>query len=323
MQTFLVTTDQTAKRLDVALVELMGLTRSQVQKLIIDDLVKVNGKLPKKAGDLVSVGDTITVQPKETLEEKTKRMDDAGELMPVKKAIGIPRILAATPDFIVVEKPSGMLTHPTQAGETDTLADFIVKKYPEVKKVGDDTERPGIVHRLDKEASGLLVIARTQAMFEHLKNQFKNRTIGKHYFALVHDPMPRLEDTISFPIERSENADRMSALPKTEKGLATEKGKEALTEFEVIKNFVNFSLIDVNIHTGRMHQIRAHFFAYNHPVVGDPLYVQKKRPRTWDNRCGRLFLHSYKLSFVDLEGLPQEFEVPLPQELEQFLTQIA
>lgn len=305
-------------RLDIALADLLLISRSQAQQLIADGRVTVNGKPPKKAGDRLGSGDQVAIS-------------DSGPAIPAKVSSVLPereskhatsapaRVIASTPDFIIVEKPSGMLTHPTQAGESDTLADFVAMHFPEIKTIGDSPERPGIIHRLDKEASGLLVVARTQAMFEYLKDQFKNRNIGKHYTVLVHDPMPRVEGTIDFPIERSENAERMAAIPKTEKGLVTDKGKEALTEFLVIKNYVNFSLLDVTIHTGRMHQIRAHMFAYNHPVVGDPLYIQKKRSRTWDERCGRLFLHCSKLSFKDLDGLPQEFESELPKELTNFL----
>jgi 23S rRNA pseudouridine1911/1915/1917 synthase len=309
-------------RLDIALVEILTISRSQAQTMIEEGRVVVNGKQPKKAGDRVKTGDTITFsEPIAVAETKAPfgiKKNTPARIAPVAKV----KIIASTPDFIVVEKPSGMLTHPTEAGETNTLANFLTAQFPELAKVGDSPERPGIVHRLDKEASGLLVVARTQAMFEFLKDQFKNRTIGKHYTVLVHDPMPRVEGTIDFPIERSENAERMAAVPKTEKGLVTDKGKEALTDFLVIKNYVNFSLLDVTIHTGRMHQIRAHMFAYNHPVVGDPLYIQKKRARTWDERCGRLFLHCSQLSFKDLDGLPQEFESELPSELMQFLSQL-
>ncbi len=316
--TFTISDETAGQRLDVALVSLLGITRSQVQHLIDTDRVTVNDKLPKKAGDRVAAGDVVVINDKIS----TANHGITTTSSSATAAVLTPRIIAATPDFIVVEKPSGMLTHPTPANETDTLAHFITAQFPEVQAVGEAPERPGIVHRLDKEASGLLVVARTPAMFEHLKKQFQERSVHKEYTVLVHDPMPRVEGTIDFPIERSENAERMAALPKTEKGLATDKGKEALTEFVVIKNYVNFSLLEVKIHTGRMHQIRAHLLAYNHPVVGDPLYVQKKRARTWDERCGRLFLHCCKLGFTDLSGLPQEFESPLPKELEFFLGQI-
>jgi 23S rRNA pseudouridine1911/1915/1917 synthase len=198
----------------------------------------------------------------------------------------------------------------------------LLKKYPELKTVGEDPVRPGIVHRLDKEASGLLVIARTQPMFELLKEQFKNRTIEKEYMVLVHGRVAKDEDTISFPIARSESFDRMAAIPKLERGQPTSEGKEALTEFLVEQRFVNFTLLRVKIHTGRMHQIRAHFLAYNHPVVGDPLYFQKKRKNTWDKKLGRLFLHCTKLAFKDLNDEQKEFTSPLPKELETFLSSL-
>lgn len=307
-------------RLDIALMALLSISRSQSQNLITEGRVWVNDKQPKKAGDRLKNGDSIVIREESTVKILPKRGFHAIDTSPERKVHIAPvHIIATTPNFIVVEKPSGMLTHPTEANEINTLANFLTAKFPELTMVGDSKERPGIVHRLDKEASGLLVVARTPAMFNHLKEQFKTRQVGKHYTVLVHDPMPRVEGTIDFPIERSENAERMAALPKTERGLTTDKGKEALTDFLVIKNYVNFSLLDVTIHTGRMHQIRAHMFAYNHPVVGDPLYIQKKRSRTWDERAGRLFLHCTKLSFKDMDGLPQEFESVLPDELTQFL----
>lgn len=296
------------QRLDIFLAKKLKISRSQVQKMIGAEQIFVNKKLPKKPGDNLSEDAVIEIK-KAKITPETKAKKKAGQ---VKFDV---KILAATPDYIVVEKPTGMLAHPTMAEEKNTLANFIVKKYPQVKKVGDDPMRPGIVHRLDKEASGLMVIARTQKMFNHLKEQFKNRTIEKEYLALAHEPMARNWDEIDFPISRSETSDRMAAIPAGEAA----RGKEAKTEFLVEKNFVNFSLVRVKTHTGRMHQIRVHFLAYNHPLVGDPIYFQKKQKRVWDEKLGRLFLHSTKLGFTDLEGSKQTFESPLPQELAEFL----
>ncbi len=270
--------------------------------------VFVNKKLPKKSGDNLSPEAVIEI----------KKLKPTAQTVEKKKAGQVKfdvKIVAVTPDYVVVEKPIGMLAHPTMAAEKNTLANFIVKKYPEIKKVGDDAMRPGIVHRLDKEASGLMVIARTQKMFNHLKEQFKNRTVNKEYMVLVHGQMPRDWDEINFPISRSETNDRMAAIPEGEAA----RGKEAKTEFLVEKNFINFSLVRVKIHTGRMHQIRVHLLAYNHPVVGDPLYFQKKQKKVWDEKLGRLFLHSAKLGFVDMAGETQEFLSPLPKELDEFL----
>lgn len=296
------------ERLDVFLAKKLKVSRSQVQKMIAAEQIFVNDKLPKKPGDGLNAEAIIEIKNAKI----TPAVSEKKKVGQVKFDV---KIIAETPDYVVVEKPVGMLAHPTMAGEKNTLANFIVKKYPAVKKVGDDPMRPGIVHRLDKEASGLMIIARTQKMFNHLKDQFKNRTINKEYIALVHNQMPRDWDEINFPISRSETNDRMAAIPEGE----ASRGKEAKTEFLVVKNFVNFSLIRVKIHTGRMHQIRVHLLAYNHPLVGDPLYFQKKQKRVWDEKLGRLFLHSTKLGFVDLAGETQEFDSPLPKELDEFL----
>jgi 23S rRNA pseudouridine1911/1915/1917 synthase len=311
----IVSEEESGQRLDVFLADKLKITRSQVQKMIAKDIILINEKLPKKAGDNLSTNDSITFK------KEVSKSDIATKTETQKKTtFKIPetKIIAETSDYIVVEKPTGMLSHPTMAGETDTLADFITNKFPEIKKVGEGPARPGIVHRLDREASGLMVIARTQKMFNHLKEQFKTRTIEKEYTALVHDPVARNWGEINFPIARSETSARMAALPSR----AGNDAKEAKTEFLVEEQFVNFSLLKVKIHTGRMHQIRVHFLAYDHPLVGDPLYFQKKQKRHWDEKLGRLFLHSTKLGFIDLEGIKQTFESPLPKELKNFLKEI-
>jgi 23S rRNA pseudouridine1911/1915/1917 synthase len=314
------------QRLDVFLAEELHITRSQAQKLIEKNAITINAILPKKTGYQINRGDTILVfeiipQARQTSD---KKLNDTQPSKSEKTHSTLkPTIIAETPDYLIIDKPNGLLTHAVEHKDETSVAEILLKKYPEIASVGDSSDRPGIVHRLDKEASGLLIIARTQKMFDYLKEQFKNHTIDKEYLVLVHDQVAREEGTIDFPIARSENADRMAAIPKTEKGHLTDDGKTALTDFVLEKHFVNFSLLRVKIHTGRTHQIRAHMFAYNHPVVGDPLYVQKKRKRTWDEKLGRLFLHCTKLGFIDLNGMPQEFESSLPTELRNFLTTLA
>jgi 23S rRNA pseudouridine1911/1915/1917 synthase len=308
-------------RLDVFLSEKLKISRSQAQKLIQEETVLLNGKLPKKSGDTIKIGYKIELLPKEQPKKSgTKKVAKSKEEKITRKLT--PKIIAKTKDYLVIEKPSGLLTHPTMAGEKISLAGWLAEKFPEIKKVGDDPKvRPGIVHRLDKEASGLMVIARTQKMFDFLKDQFKNRTIEKEYFALAHGRVARDWEILNFPIARSETSDRMAARPVTEEAVAGEK--EAKTEFFVEKRFVNFTLLKVILHTGRMHQIRVHFLAYNHPLVGDPLYFQKKRKRDWDEKLGRLFLHSAKLSFVDLNGDKKTFESDIPEQLKNFLETLA
>lgn len=324
---FTVETEDNNKRLDIFLVEKLEVSRSQAQKIISENLILVNDKLPAKTGVQLKKGHVVVVNEKTAKDKKTvaKEKSTASSAAQIKLE---PKVIAATTDYVVIEKPSGLLSHPTMAGETVSVAGWASKKYPGVKKVGDDPAvRPGIVHRLDKEASGLMVIARTQKMFDHLKEQFKNRTVEKEYLALVHDQVAKDWEILNFPIARSETSDRMAARPirTNETGQNDKIGeneKEAKTEFLVEKRFVNFTLLRVTLHTGRMHQIRVHMLAYNHPLVGDPLYIQKKRKRAADNKLGRLFLHSTKLSFTDLKGDKQTFESPLPGELQEFLTQL-
>lgn len=237
-----------------------------------------------------------------------------------------PKIIQVEKDYVVVDKPAGVLTHPTPAGEKDTLIDFVLKKYKEVKKTGDSPERPGIVHRLDKEASGLLVVARTQEMFEHLKKQFQDRTIEKEYIVLVYGKMSKEHGVIDFAIDRGKEG-RMVSRPKTnllsvDKVGSAQPGKEAITEYFLEKTIGRFSLLRVKIHTGRMHQIRAHMFAFNHPVVGDTLYLNRKLIKKNQPALDRLFLHSAKLCFTDLVGEKKCFEIGLPEELGDYLKKL-
>ncbi len=203
-------------------------------------------------------------------------------------------VIADTPDYLVINKPSGVLVHPTNKGETDTLTAWLLEHYPEIKNVGDSPERPGLVHRLDKDASGVMVIAKTPAAFAHLKQQFQERIIEKEYIVLVHGKMDKEEGVIDFPIDRGIEG-RMAAKPKIPKiSLQAidegDMGKEATTEWLVKQRFTRFTLLDVKIHTGRMHQIRVHMLAYNRPVVGDTLYFNRKLNLKRDKELGRLFL---------------------------------
>ncbi|MCB9798441.1 RluA family pseudouridine synthase [Candidatus Nomurabacteria bacterium] len=302
------------KRLDIFLVEHLQLSRGEIQKMIKNNKVQVNGKLPKKAGDMIRQGDAIDVY---FIEEEPVEVSQ--EDLELYKKI---EIIADETDYIVINKPAGLLVHPTQADEPATLAHWLVQKYPGIRGVGENAERPGIVHRLDREASGLMVVAKNQKAFEHLKAQFKQREVEKFYTVLVHGVVEAQHDTLDFEIDRG-NDGRMVSRPKTDK-LALDKvykrqpGKTALTEFWVEKVFVNFTLLKVKIHTGRTHQIRVHMYAYNHHVVGDELYHQH-RGRKYDKQLGRLFLHAQRLVFQNTQGESVDYELKLPKELSLFL----
>lgn len=308
-------------RLDMFLVDALGISRAQVQKLIHADLVTVNGKLPKKPGDPLNRDSAIAIADpdKEQIEEEVETGDSEMQDLHIE-------VLADEPEYIVIHKPAGLLVHPTDAHEQVTLTRWLLERYPEVATVGDDPMRPGIVHRLDREASGLMVVAKTQAMFEFLKLQFQNRTMAKEYIVLVHEVMERDHGIIDFAIDRGTDG-RMASRPKIDllslQDVRNDQGgKDAITEYEVLKRFTRFTLLRVHLHTGRTHQIRVHMYAANHSVVGDTIYVNTKLNLRRDKKLGRLFLHAEKLSFDTREGERVSYHAPLPMVLEEFLKEL-
>jgi len=249
-----------------------------------------------------------------------------------------PTIIFENDDYLVLNKPAGLISHGGTGITEETLIDWLKKKYPKLENVGDDPLRPGLVHRLDKEACGLMVVAKNQKSFEDLKKQFQARKVTKKYIALAHGKISKDEDVITFPIRRSRDGFKMAALPNAsetiseknkignrDRGILKAQGqsKEAITDFQVIKRFVNYTLLEVKIKTGRTHQIRVHFFAYGHPLLGDPLYYTKKtKVRNQKAGLDRLFLVSKELGFKDLNGEKQLYTIELPTELDNFLAKL-
>ncbi|OGH62317.1 MAG: hypothetical protein A2848_03505 [Candidatus Magasanikbacteria bacterium RIFCSPHIGHO2_01_FULL_50_8] len=229
-----------------------------------------------------------------------------------------PELIDRADDFIVINKPAGLLVHPADSSPDEwTLVDWLKEKFPEVADVGDDpTVRPGIVHRLDRDASGLLVVALTQPSFEHLKNQFQSREIEKEYLVLVHGRVERDFGEITLPISRAAHGGRMAA-----HAIGTADANEAHTEFSVERRFTNATLLRVRIHTGRTHQIRVHLFSMQHPVVGDELYTAKKIGKAFPV-APRLFLHAARLAFTDTQGVRRDYAAPLPPVLSEYLLQL-
>lgn len=226
-------------------------------------------------------------------------------------------------DYLVINKPPGLLTHGADHIKEPTLVDQLLKNCPETAKVGEDPSRPGIMHRLDRLVSGLLVIAKTQEAFDSLKKQFQTRTIKKYYTALVYGQIAKDEDEINFPIQRSSKGHKMAALPLTRKGELHDEGRHAVTNFFVTKRFINYTLLKVRLKTGRTHQIRVHLSAYGHPVVGDDLYSTKKtRVKNKKLSLDRLWLVADQLAFTDLRGEVKKFTIELPEELKLFLLTI-
>ena len=244
-------------------------------------------------------------------------------------------IIAETTDYLVINKPAGLAVHGGGNLQEPTLVNWLLSHYPKIKDVGDDPARPGLVHRLDKDVSGLMVIAKNNKSFENLKNQFKDRTINKEYLALVYGKVSAEEGVIDFPIKRSQAGHKMAALPLNAEKLLSRrspqerdqgniagwfKARDALTEYQVLQRFVNYTFLRVKIKTGRTHQIRVHFFALSHPLVGDNLYcTSKTKLKNKKLNLGRVFLVANHLTFLDLNGEAQDFQINLPPELKAVL----
>lgn len=302
MQTLLVSTES-PERLDVYLSRLLpDVSRSQLQKLI-------------KAGDITVDGSTVpSKHPVENGMEITFHIDPSAKPEPVVPP-PLPEILYENEDVLVLNKPAGLKVHASNDHDREpNLIHALLEARPEVATVGDRPDlRPGLVHRLDKDASGVLVVAKTVAAFEHLKRQFQDRLTTKIYTVLVYGTLPHDHDVIEFEIERGRTG-RMVAHPK-----GADLGRDAKTEYDVLDRFKTATLARVRIYTGRTHQIRVHFFSIQHPVVGDTLYKKDLlhiNPLPLD----RLFLHATELTITLPTGEERTFVAPLPDSLTHLLS---
>lgn len=233
------------------------------------------------------------------------------------------KLIEKTDEFIVVNKPAGLITHGSEHLNEESLADQVLKDFPEIAGIGENKFRPGIMHRLDKQASGLMVLALNQDSYENLKKQFKERTVLKKYTALVHGRIIKDYNEINFLIARSAKGGKMAARPLTKKGKANFDGRNAKTLFEVKKRFINYTLIEARIETGRTHQVRVHMAAYGYPLVGDNLYgTRKTKLKNEKLQIERIFLVADHLSFKDLLAKTHKYEIELPRELEDLLRRI-
>lgn len=242
-----------------------------------------------------------------------------------------PEIIFEDKDYLVINKPAGLTVHGGPGITETTLADLLIARYPKIIEIGENPIRPGIVHRLDKEVSGLMVIAKTNQAFNSLKSQFQKRDINKEYLALVHGRLAKDFDEIIFPIKRSKDGYKMAAMPLNTDELINKKklqnrdlgnisslakARDAVTSFKVLRRMINYTYISVKIKTGRTHQIRVHLLAYGHPLAGDNLYYTKKtKVKNTKLALGRVFLVANHLSFKNLLGEKKEFVIDLPQEL--------
>jgi 23S rRNA pseudouridine1911/1915/1917 synthase len=304
--TFSVTEEQAGERLDAFLAtQIEGWSRSRLQRLIEDAEVLVNGRFVKPSYKL-HANDEIEVEltpPPST--------HFAPEDLPLE-------VVYEDEDLIVVNKPAGMVAHPAAGVASGTLANALAFHFQKLSRSGGDA-RPGIVHRLDKGTSGLLVVAKTESAHENLSDQFRAREVFKSYMALVHGQVERDSGRIDQPIARDPSHRTRMAIVRG--------GRPALSIYRIRERFDRFTLLDVELKTGRTHQIRVHLAWLKHPVVGDSTYgsgrdktVTEPKVRSEIARLGRQFLHAERLGFRH-PGTQQQmlFNAPLPPEVQRFL----
>lgn len=301
---------RSAERLDRFLAGcLPELTRSQVKKLIDDGRVLLDGR-PAKAGEKLKGGEALAV---------TLPRPAAAEALPESIPLNV---LYEDRHLIVIDKPAGMVVHPAPGHQGGTLVNALLHYCQDLAGIGGEL-RPGIVHRLDKDTSGVMVAAKDDSSLNSLARQFKAHSINRRYLALVHGLVPADRGTVDQPIGRH-TTDRKKMSGKTR------AGRRAVTHWRVLRRFDRdrLSLVELTLETGRTHQIRVHFSEMNHPVVGDPVYGSSGRTQTVPDTelrqqlvsLHRQALHARLLGFIHpATGNYMEFESPLPQDLRQIL----
>lgn len=293
--TFNVTKEVEGERIDKALASMQqDWSRTQIQGFVQDGFVVVNGQ-PIKQKYKVQEGDIITVMP-----------PDPEPLEIIAEDLNL-EIVYEDSDVLVVNKPKGMVVHPAPGHLTGTLVNGLMYHCKDLSGI-NGVMRPGIVHRIDKDTSGLLMVAKNDKAHESLVQQLVDKTVTRRYTALVHGHIPHDKGTIDAPIGRdSKDRQKMGVV---------DNGKHAVTHFHVIDRFgVDYTLIECRLETGRTHQIRVHMNYIGFPLVGDPKYGPKK---TID--FGGQVLHAGILGFVHpTTNEYLEFEVPLPEDYQQLL----
>jgi len=311
----LVDSSAAGERLDVFVgARLPGCSRSFAAQLIAGGNVRVNDRL-HKPGYRLKTGDAVT-----------------GCIPPPRPVGFLPEpiplaILYEDAHIVVINKPPGLVVHPAPGHYSGTLVNGLLYHCPDLGGIGS-VLRPGIVHRLDKDTSGTLVVAKHGAALEALSAQFKARTVQKTYLALVHGAMPAAQGSIRLPIGRHPvDRKRMS--------VASRKTRAAETGWRVRRRFPGFTLLELDLKTGRTHQIRVHCAAVRHPIVGDPVYGKRNASRasgdsSQQNEINELLLnirrqmlHAWRLELVHpYTGLPMHFEAPLPEDMQTLIDRL-
>jgi 23S rRNA pseudouridine1911/1915/1917 synthase len=287
------------ERSDGGQAEKVSVSRGKVQKAIKDGLVLVNDKKEVETDRPLKLGDKIQLPEFES-----------NELKPVDINL---KVIFENKDLVVLDKPAGLMVHPAAGRDDDTLSHALLSQFPDIKDVGD-AHRPGIVHRLDEDTSGLLVVAKTAEAFDYLKGLFAGRNIEKYYLTLVHGVPENMHGVIDAPIGKT----------TTHQKMRVGEGREAKTEYWVLAEgklaLDQVALLKVKLHTGRTHQIRVHMAHIGHPVFGDQLYGGQFK-NSDSQILARQFLHAFRLKFQLMDGTYLEVESELPDELQKVLQQ--
>lgn len=295
---FIVTKKNIGKRLDAYVSSLKdNISRSNAQKLIKNNKIFVNGKNVKESYK-VKENDEIRI-----IIEEPKKSSLKPENIPLD-------IIYEDNDIIVINKPKGMVVHPGNGNHEGTLVNAVLAYAKDLSGIGGEL-RPGIVHRIDKDTSGLIIVAKNDEAHKNLSEEIKNHEATKIYTCLVRGNISEDDATIDMPIGRDKNDRKKMAV--------TEDGKKAITHFRVLKRYGNYTLLRVKIDTGRTHQIRVHMAKIGHPIIGDEVYSNGKNEF---NVHGQM-LHSTYLKFKHpVTGKELELEAPLPQYFQDVLEQL-
>lgn len=299
MKNVIVNENDKGKRLDIYIAENFNeLSRTMIKKLIESNNILVNDK-SEKVSYKVQANDNISIDVPEAKETKLKAQE-----IPLD-------IIYEDSDIIVVNKPKGMVVHPANGNPDGTLVNAILSICKNsLSGIGGEL-RPGIVHRLDKDTSGLIIVAKNDKAHINMSEQIKERNVKKTYIALVRGNVPEEEATINMPIGRSTKDRKKMAV--------TKNGKQAITHFKVLKRYSKYTLLEIKIETGRTHQIRVHMAEIGYPVVGDAVYSNGKNEFGIEGQM----LHAYKLEFMHpITNKHMELTAPLPQYFEEILKKI-
>lgn len=290
-------------RLDRFLAELTGTPRNQVRRWILEGRVKVGGQAVHRPARSLETGEQLVWQPPPALNEDPRVQPEDGPL----------EVLWEDPHLVVLDKPAGLVVHPGAGNTSGTLAHRLLARYPEMAGVGGPG-RPGIVHRLDQGTSGVIVVARSPEAYRGLTEAFAQRRVKKIYLAVVYGNPRQRRGSIEAPIGRHPSRRKEMALRAS--------GRPALTRYRSVAAGEGLALLEVDLGTGRTHQIRVHLKSLGHPLVGDPTYGEnrwKSQPRPRQRRLkefGRPALHAFKLELTHpLTGEALAATAPVPKDL--------